>query len=115
MTDSYYKDWDRIYREYPLETWGWELGKPRKTLVDLIESGKIKQGKALDICCGAGTNTVYLAERGFEVSALDISKQAIKFAKQKAGKTKIEIQFVLGNFVTLPFKDEEFNFVLDIG
>jgi len=58
MTNSSYKDWDRVYRKYPLEELPWELGKPRKTLVDLVEGGKIRPGKALDICCGAGTNTV---------------------------------------------------------
>lgn len=104
MTNSSYKDWDRVYREYPLEELPWEIGTPRKTLVDLVENGRIKQCKALGICCGAGTNTVYLAERGFDVAAVEISKQAIKYAKQKARKAKVEIQFVLGNFVTLPLQ-----------
>jgi len=115
MTDSGYKDWDRIYREYPLEELPWELGKPRKVLADLITSGKVKPCKALDVCCGAGTNTVYLAQRGFDVAAIDISKQAIKFAKQKMREADVEIQFVLGNFVTLPMREEEFEFVFDMG
>jgi len=62
LTDSSYRDWDRIYREYPLSQLGWELGKPRKVLVDLVEAGTVKPGRVLDICCGAGTNTVYLAQ-----------------------------------------------------
>jgi len=115
MSDSSYKDWDHIYRKHPLEVLPWELGKPRKTLVNLVESGKIKQGKALDICCGLGTNTVYLAQQGFEVATVDISAHAIKLAKQKAAKAKVEIQFVLASFVMLPFRDEVFDFVFDMG
>jgi len=115
MANSSYKDWDRVYREYSLEELPWELGKPRETLVNLVESGRIKPCKALDICCGAGTNTVYLAQRGFDVTAMDISRQAIKYAEQKVGRAKVEMQSVLGNFITLPFKSEEFYFVFDMG
>jgi ubiquinone/menaquinone biosynthesis C-methylase UbiE len=115
MTNSGYKDWDRVYREYPLEELPWELGKPRKILVDLVEGSSIKPCKTLDICCGAGTNTVYLAQRGFDVTAVDISKQAIKYAGQKARNAGVEIQFVLGSFVTLPFEDQRLDFVFDMG
>jgi len=115
MANFNYKNWDHVYRDYPLEELPWELGKPRKTLVDMVGSGRIKRGKALDLCCGAGTNTVYLALKDFEVTALDISKKAIKYAEQRARRTNVEIHFVLANFVKLPFKNEEFDFVLDMG
>jgi len=115
MANSNYRDWDRVYREYPLEELPWELGRPRKNLVDLVESGQIKLGKALDICCGAGTNPIYLAQKGFIVTAIDISRKAIEYAKEKTREAHVKIQFVLGSFVTLPFKDMEFSFVLDMG
>ncbi len=115
MANSSYKDWDRVYRDYLLEELPWELGKPRETLVELVESGRIKPCKTLDVCCGAGTNTIYLAKRGFEVTAVEISRQAIRYAKQKTRRAKADIQFVLGSFVTLPFRDEKFCFVFDMG
>lgn len=115
MANSSYKEWDRVYREYPLEELPWELGHPRRTLVELIEKGRIKPCKALDVCCGAGTNPVYLAEKGFEVTALDISKRALGHAKRKTRQAKVEIEFLLVNFVTLPFADERFEFVFDMG
>ncbi len=115
MTDSSYRDWDRVYHEYPLEELPWELGKPRRNLVALVEGGRIKLGKALDLCCGAGTNTVYLAQNGFETTGLDISDEALRYAKQKMRSASVEIKFVLGNFVTLPFRDREFGFVFDLG
>jgi len=72
-----YEEWDEAYA-HDLSELPWELGKPRQQLVKLVESGIIKQGsRALDICCGAGTNTVYLASKGFVVSAIDISPRAI--------------------------------------
>jgi ubiquinone/menaquinone biosynthesis C-methylase UbiE len=113
--DSDYGEWDRIYRAYPLKELPWELGRPRKVLVEMVEKGLIKKGKALDICCGAGTNALYLAEKGFQVTAIDISYKAIEYAKEKAERASAEIQFQVENFLNLPFKNNEFDFVFDMG
>ena len=112
---SNYDEWDQIYRKYPLGSLGWELGKPRPILVEFVEKGLIKKGKALDICCGAGTNTVYLARKGFEVTAIDISQKAIEYAKEKAEQANAKINFMIQSFVALSFEDEEFDFVFDMG
>lgn len=109
------KDCDDVYQDYPAEALPWELSKPRKTLIDLIESGRILPGSALDIRCGVGTNAVNMAEKGFQVAAIDISKHALKLSIRKARKAKVDIQFALASFVTLPFKDKAFDFVFDMG
>ena len=113
--DSDYEEWNEIYRGYPLEALPWELSRPRKVLVDLVEKGITKKGKALDICCGAGTNTVYLAQKGFLVTGIDISSKAIEYAKKKAEQANVKIRFIEQNFLELPFEDEEFIFVFDMG
>jgi 2-polyprenyl-3-methyl-5-hydroxy-6-metoxy-1,4-benzoquinol methylase len=112
---SNYSEWDKYYRKYPIAELGWELGKPRPILVEHIENGLVPKGKALDICCGAGTNTVYLAQNGFEVTGIDISSTAIGLAKKKATQAKVDISFVAESFVDLSFKDEAFDFVFDLG
>jgi ubiquinone/menaquinone biosynthesis C-methylase UbiE len=112
---SDYDEWDQIYRKYPLESWGWELGRPRPILVEFIEKGLIKKGKALDICCGAGTNTVFLAVKGFKVTGIDISSKALEYAKKNAEQANVKINFMKQNFLNLPFGDEEFDFVFDMG
>ncbi len=109
-----YEEWNEAYA-HPLSELPWELGKPRPQLVKLIESERIKPGKALDICCGAGTNTVYLASKGFTVSGIDISSRAISIAKQKARAAGVKIRFRVGNSVRLPYNDGEFDFVFDMG
>jgi len=80
---SNYEDWDYVYRNYPLDELPWELGRPREILVRLVEEGTIDPGKALDICCGAGTNTVYLARKGLQVTGINISSKAIEYATEK--------------------------------
>ncbi len=43
--NSNYDEWDQIYRRYPMESWGWELGKPRPILVEFVEKGLIKKAR----------------------------------------------------------------------
>ncbi len=115
MSSSHERGWDGIYHRYPLRRLPWELGRPREVLVDLVESGRVRPSEALDLCCGAGTNPVYLAEEGFDVTALDISDRAVELAMEKAHQSRVHVNFLIGDFVSLPFKDEEYDFVFDFG
>jgi ubiquinone/menaquinone biosynthesis C-methylase UbiE len=108
-------EWDKIYHHYRSESLPWELGKPRKSLVKLVESGRIKPSKTLDLCCGAGTNPIYLAKKGFDVTAMDISDGATKLSKEKAHKENVEMNLLIGSFLSLPLKDNRFDFVFDMG
>ena len=49
MSNSY-DEWDQIYRRNSLNTLGWELGRPRPILMEIIQKDLINKGKALDIC-----------------------------------------------------------------
>jgi len=93
----------------------WELGKPRKVLVELIDSGLVVPAETLDLCCGAGTNPVYLAKKGFSVTTLDVSDKAVEYAKKRAHEAEVEISFLVGDFLDLPFKREQFDFAFDFG
>ncbi|GAB4389886.1 MAG: hypothetical protein Kow0025_18160 [Thermodesulfovibrionales bacterium] len=112
---SGYDDWDIIYRRYPLRDLPWERGRPRESLVRLVEEGKISPGRALDPCSGAGTNDIYLAEKGFAVTAMDISARAVEYAREKARASGHRLDLRVGDFTELPFADGEFDFVLDSG
>jgi len=115
MSTSHDTGWDGIYHRYPLRRLPWELGRPREVLVDLVESEEVTPRETLDLCCGAGTNPVYLAEKGFEVTALDISDRAVELAMEEARRSGVDIDFLIGDFVSLPFTDERFGFVFDFG
>jgi ubiquinone/menaquinone biosynthesis C-methylase UbiE len=115
MPSSHDTGWDGIYHRYPLKRLPWELGRPREVLVDLVESEQIMPCETLDLCCGAGTNPVYLAKKGFDVTAMDISDRAIEYAIVKANQAKVNINFLIGDFVNLPFRNDVFNFIFDFG
>ncbi|MCF7560413.1 class I SAM-dependent methyltransferase [Sabulilitoribacter multivorans] len=55
---------------------------------------KLCKGLVLDVGCGSGSHSLYLQEKGFTVKAIDISKGAIKVAKQR-GVLNAEVMHVL--------------------
>lgn len=109
------KGWDRIYHRYGPESLPWELRRPRNILVELVESGQVIPSRALDLCCGAGTNPTYLAEKGFDVTALDISDKAVEYSRKHAQEARVQIDLVVGDFLYLPFRSKEFDFIFDFG
>lgn len=84
---------DQIYRDLPLDRIPWNLTEPPEILVDAVESGKIKPCQAVDLGCGAGNYSVWLARRGFDVTGLDISEKAISYAEELADKNGVECHF----------------------
>lgn len=115
MSSRHDSGWDRIYHRHRPEKLPWELCKPRRVLVEFVDSRRVASGKALDLCCGAGTNPIYMAKKGFNVAALDVSDKAVEYAKGQAFKAKVKINFFVADFLRLPFKNEEFDFAFDFG
>ena len=112
-----YEQWEEVYRRGGEGPYPWDLGRPRDFLVQLVEKGMIKGDRALDTCCGLGTNGLYLAGKGFKVSGIDISGKAVEIANLKAGEPREgqEINFEVRNFMDMDFEAGSFDFVLDVG
>ena len=65
----------------------WDIGA-REELRSLVESGRIKPCRAIDLGCGAGTNAIYLAQKGFEVTGVDYAEAAIEKARARAKEAR---------------------------
>ncbi|MGH3441359.1 MAG: class I SAM-dependent methyltransferase [Nitriliruptorales bacterium] len=81
-------DWDLRYREHEL-VWSVE---PNRFLVE--EVGDLAPGRALDLACGEGRNAIWLAERGWEVTAVDFSQVAIDKARRLAAARSADVDWV---------------------
>ena len=57
----------------------------------------LKPGRALDLGCGSGGNAVWLAERGWQVTAVDFSAVAIEKAKLRAADKRVEVEFIVSD------------------
>lgn len=70
--------WDKKYENTPFLL---QKREASKKLINLLD--KVKGKKALDVACGAGRNSIYLASKGFEVLAIDISQVALNELAKK--------------------------------
>lgn len=92
----------------------WDSGITPPEVSALIESSNIK-GRALDLGCGTGTNSIYLAQHGLIVVGVDFSSKAITTARDKARRAGVTVEFHSADVTRLDFLSEPFDFVLDIG
>lgn len=76
-------NWDKVYKEGQTP---WDTGVQSSELIKVLDSGIVSPCPALDLGCGTGTNAIYLAQKGFDVTAVDISKLAIKKPQQRQKK-----------------------------
>ena len=82
-----------------------KLLQPRDASINLQKFIKESRGKrAIDIACGAGRNSIYMAKNGFEVDSLDIAKLALEtldlHAKEQGLSELINTQLIdLDNFI----------------
>jgi len=62
--------WNEKYRNFPMPT----------RVAPVVErfAASAPRGRALDIACGMGRHTLFLAESGFEVDAVDYSDYALE-------------------------------------
>lgn len=88
------KQMNEIYSDMPLDKIPWNMSDPPALLVDAVKSGKIKPCATVDIGCGAGNYAVWLAQKSFDVTGLDISETAIKHASELAARKDVTCKFI---------------------
>lgn len=107
------RDWNQRYID--LDT-PWDTGLPSEELKAVLSEGLIKPCRVLEVGCGTGTNAIFLAQQGFDVTAVDLSEVAINKAKEKADAAGVQIKFWLGDATALPPElGADFPFVFDRG
>ena len=63
----------------------------------VAEIDGMRPGRALDLACGEGRNAVWLAERGWAVTAVDFSAVGLDKARGLAGARGVSVQYELGD------------------
>ncbi|MCF6129033.1 class I SAM-dependent methyltransferase [Flavobacterium sp. AS60] len=87
VTETNISEADEMSVDYLFRSYN-EMPKLEKKALQLCK------GKILDVGCGAGSHSLYLQEKGFEVISIDISANAIK-ACELRGLKNVRVQNVL--------------------
>lgn len=99
-------DWNARYGESEL-VWGLA---PNRFVAAETES--LPPGRALDLACGEGRNAVWLAERGWQVTAIDFSEVAIERARGLAAGRGVSVDLRVGDVLNEPIDAAAFDLVL---
>ncbi|MPQ97169.1 methyltransferase domain-containing protein [Modestobacter sp. I12A-02628] len=86
-------EWDERYAGHD-QVWS---GRPNGALV--AEVSGLRPGRALDVGCGEGADAVWLARRGWEVTALDVSRVALDRAGRHAADAGVQVTWVLAGLL----------------
>ncbi|WP_211750199.1 class I SAM-dependent methyltransferase [Paenibacillus sp. Marseille-Q4541] len=107
-------NWNSFYsdREKPVPFFA---NAPDENLVQYVQTNLLKPGKALDLGCGPGRNAIYLAKQGWEVDALDLSPQAIHWAKERATESSAKVNFILCDLFDFDLDEGAYDLIYDSG
>lgn len=73
----------------------WERAAPPSAVVELVEGpAQLPPGRALDVGCGTGTESVYLARHGWDVTGVDMVPRALSRARRKAARAGVSPRLV---------------------
>jgi tellurite methyltransferase len=89
--------------------------EPSPFLGEILDRGAwpIAAGRALDIATGKGRNALFLAERGFEVVAIDISGVALEAARKRAQARSLRISWRQEDLEGLALPDDQYDLILN--
>ncbi|HUV57786.1 MAG TPA: class I SAM-dependent methyltransferase [Acidimicrobiales bacterium] len=96
--------WNRRYAEHPWPT------EPDAGLVERV--GPLAPGRALDLGCGTGRNSVWLARHGWRVTGVDASSVGLAIALQSARDAGVELDVVEADLLQYRPAPEGFDLVV---
>ncbi len=101
--------WDKQYAQSS------GTAAPAGFLREILESRawSLPYGRALDLACGKGRNSLYLAERGFKVVAMDISSVALVEGQARAEAKQLSIDWRQGDLEAVQFDEAEFDLIVN--
>ncbi len=97
--------WDRKYADR-------EFAADLKPSAWLVENVPARPGRALDLATGLGDNAVWLATRGWQVTAIDISPVGLSHARRLAGIHGVEVHWIEADLTRDALPDQQFDLIL---
>ncbi len=83
--------------------------------VDFLKqhAAKFNKGKALVLAAGEGRNAVFLAQQGFQVTAIDISEKGLAKCQQLAKEKKVRVKTVVADVTNYDLGENQYDLITD--
>lgn len=106
--------WDKFYED---KTKGvpFFIEYPDENLVTYFETKMVKAEKILELGTGNGRNAIYMAQQGYQVDAVDISQEALNWARENALEKGVSVNFIYSDIFELDLRENYYDFVYDGG
>jgi ubiquinone/menaquinone biosynthesis C-methylase UbiE len=102
--------WDELFMQ---EEFRWK--NPHEQVVALVSLLRQRGARrVLDLGCGAGRHTVYLAREGFEVWAMDIAENGLAHTREWLGRENLSAELKQSDISQIPFPADFFDAVISI-
>jgi SAM-dependent methyltransferase len=88
---------------------------PRSALVKLVESGRVKPCRAIDLGSGTASNAIFLAQHGFDVTGVDYSSAAIEMGWDRARQAGVEVVFIQDDLTNHKQTNGTYDLLVDYG
>jgi SAM-dependent methyltransferase len=92
----------------------WHRTNPDRMLIAAARRQDGRRGRALDVGCGAGVFSVYLANEGWQVTGIDLFDEAITMARAYAADAGVDIELLRTDLFDYA-PDNPFDLVFDSG
>jgi SAM-dependent methyltransferase len=100
--------WERLWQN-PEIAKDWAERPPYPEVIEMAERLQAAGcRRVLDIGCGTGRHVIYLARRGFEVTATDNSPKAVSICKERVAEAGLRADIVESDMAELPFPEDYF-------
>ena len=110
-----FPDWEKLYQDQNVESMPWFNPNLDPDLDQALTKLNLHTtSTALDLGTGPGTQAIVLAQRGYKVTATDLSSTAIEKAQALAKQKGLDISWQQDDILNSNL-DQEFDFVLDRG
>jgi SAM-dependent methyltransferase len=81
----------------------WDSGVSPPELIEVVEGARrLPAGRALDLGCGTGTTSVYMASKSWQVTGVDFVPRAIRAARARTAAAGLSVAFLVGDVTRLP-------------
>ncbi len=106
------KEFEERYKRGDLP---WDSGRHDSNLKEMIQDYSIRPCPVLELGAGTCTDAIWLAQQGFNVTAIDVSPTAVEMAREKVSEAGLNIDVMRADILSDELPDGPFTLIFDRG